>query len=317
MGRAPDQQRDDLSDAASSRADALTLNEEELPTYDTAAPANPEAPVVDEKGNSAVGPTVDAPFRFPENDLPTYATATNSRKPIAIPQTSPCATAPFLDSWSPDLLAYGITEESFTSFLSTLSAFVSAKVSQQALQHATDIGNSLGTHQRQYANNVKKSVKHIGNSAKSLNPFGVLGGTIALTVGAASHLVTSVVTAPASIIKKPRTPRERALAYLAAANKDWFQVRGLQAMLLDTNEMATELTISAHEIVDAGGVLGRDNPQVLANGLERWLAPLHIRDQQAAAELAESSRAAGKRSWRPQLQLGLATLWLILVSERH
>ncbi|PIA91574.1 hypothetical protein CB0940_09360 [Cercospora beticola] len=317
MGRAPEQQRDDLSDAASSRADALTLNEEELPTYDTAAPAHSGTPIIDEKRSSAAGPTVEAPFRFPEADLPTYDTATSGRKLIAIPQTSPSATAPFLDSWSPDLLACGITEESFSSFLSTLSAFVSAKVSQQVLQHATDIGNSLGNHQKQYANNVKKSVKRIGNSAKSFNPFGVLGGTIALTVGAASHVVTSVVTAPTSIIKKPRTPRERAFAYLAAANKDWFQARGLQAMLLDTNELAAELTITAHEIVDAGGVAGRDSPQVLANGLEKWLAPLHIRDQQAAAELAESSRTAGKRTWRPQLQLGLATLWLVLVYERQ
>ncbi|KAM3417672.1 hypothetical protein BST61_g5908 [Cercospora zeina] len=311
MGRASEQRKDDFSDAASSRADALTLNEEDLPAYDAAAHTASDQ-LIDEKRNAHAGPTVDAPFRFPD-DLPTYATATGNQKRIAIPQTSPCPTSPFLDSYSPDLLAYGITEESFSAFLTTLSAFVSAKVSQQAMQHATDIGNSLGDFQKQYANNVKKSARRIGSSAKSFNPLGVLGGSIALTVGAASHVVTSIVTAPTSILRKPRTPRERAVAYLAAANKDWFQARRLQAMLLDTNELSTEPVTPAHELVDAGGLEGRDDPQVLANALGTWVAPLHVRQRQAAAEFAETRGAAGKRPWRPQLQLGLATLWLVLV----
>lgn len=311
--------RDDVSDTASSQAEVMTLNDEDLPTYEDDASASARRPVADEKRgygrDDTPTMTVDSPFHFPESDLPTYAAAGDIKKPIAIPQTSPIATAPFLDCYSPDLLAYGITEDSFFAFLTTLSAFVSAKVSQQALQHASDVASSIGSFHKDYANNVKRFVKNIGNSAKHFNPFGVVGGTIGLTVGAATHVIGSVFNAPISMLQKPQTPRQRALTYLAAANKDWFHARGLHALLLNTKELATNLGISVGAILDAGHELGDGSPEAVCRALRKWIAPISVRKQEQIEGGPESSNAAAKRLSQSQVQLADRTLWLLLVHD--
>lgn len=303
--------RDDISETASSRAEVLTLNEEQLPDYNNATPAFSNTPAVAEKDQTAV-PTVDNPFVFPTTDLPPYAEAAVSKKPIAIPQTSPSPTAPFLDAYSRDLLAYGVTEQSFSAFLSTLSAFTSAKVSQKALQHASDVAVSMSNYQKEYATRVKRSVKNIGNSAKHLNPFGVIGGTLGFIVGAATHVVSSILSTPARMLQKPQTPRQRALTYLAAANKDWFLQRGLHASLVDTKELAIGLDTSIDSIVQAAGRASSDSPNLILSSLEKWLAPIRAQETTLDTSVPESSKAGAEKLWRPQLQLGSQTLWLVL-----
>ena len=311
--------RDDISDTASSRAEVMTLNDEDLPIYEDEDSSSARRPVADEKRSYGQDErrtiTVDSPIHFPESDLPTYAASDTKKKPIAIPQTNPIATAPFLDCYPRDLLAYGITEESFSSILTTLSAFVSAKASQQAVQHASDVANSIGSFHKDYANNVKQSVKNIGNSAKRFNPFGVVGGTIGLTVGAATHLVGSVFNAPISMLQKPQTPRQRALAYLTAANKDWFHARGLHALLLDTRELANNLGVPVGAILNAGHDQEDERPEVVCRALERWIAPVDVRKQEQLGDMPESSNAAAKRLSQSQLQLADRTLWLLLVHD--
>ncbi|EME82125.1 uncharacterized protein MYCFIDRAFT_77585 [Pseudocercospora fijiensis CIRAD86] len=231
------QDRDDLSDAASSRAEEQTLHGDDLPSYEDAQPDGASKGLPREKDVQAdatskdlakeknangepIGPTASAPFNFPNAELPTYtlAAANAINKPLAIPQVSPGPSAPLLAAYPTNLINYGIPPDSWYSFLNTTSAFLSANVSKQALHHAADVGHAMGDFQKQYANHVKKSVKAMGKSAKSFNPFGVFGGFVGLTVGAASHVVGSVMSAPFSAMKKPQTPRQRALAYLATAN---------------------------------------------------------------------------------------------------
>ncbi|USW51347.1 hypothetical protein Slin15195_G046660 [Septoria linicola] len=305
-------ERDDISETASSRAEVLTLNEEQLPDYNNATPAFSNSPAVAEKSDQTAVPTVVNPFVFPTTDLPPYAEAAVSRKPIAIPQTSQSPTAPFLDAYARDLLAYGVTEQSFSAFLSTLSAFTSAKVSQKALQHASDVAVSMGNYQKEYATRVKRSVKNIGNSAKHLNPVGVIGGALGLTIGAATHVASSILSTPGRLLQKPQTPRQRALTYLAAANKDWFWQRGLHASLVDTKELAIELDTSIESIVQTGRRASSDRPNVILSSLEKWLAPVHAQETTLDTSVPESSTAGATRLWQPQLQLGSQTLWLVL-----
>ncbi|KAF7191729.1 hypothetical protein HII31_06774 [Pseudocercospora fuligena] len=323
--------RDDLSDAASSRAEEQTLAGDDLPSYEVAQPnassrdypeekrteldpASKDYPKEKNVDGQPIGPTASAPFNTPNSELPSYTTAAAStiNKPLAIPQVSPGSTAPLLAAYPTNLINYGIPPDSWYSFLNTTSAFLSANVSKQALHHAADVGHAMGDFQKQYANNVKKSVKAMGKSAKSFNPFGVFGGFVGLTVGAASHVVGSVISAPLSAIKKPQTPRQRALAYLATANLDWFHSRGLHALLCDSRELSLELNIDVQDLLHRASQSEKSAEQMKA--LSEWIGEVHVdeKDEESSMSSAGPSSKAGKQPSRTQLQLGQDTLWLVL-----
>ncbi|KXT01472.1 hypothetical protein AC578_9530 [Pseudocercospora eumusae] len=308
--------RDDLSDAASSRAEEQTLAGDDLPSYEEAQPdaSSKDYPKEKNANGKPIGPTASAPFNFPDSELPKYTTAASTiNKPLAIPQVSPRSTAPLLAAYPTNLINYGIPPDSWYSFLNTTSAFLSANVSKQALHHAADVGHAMGDFQKQYANNVKKSVKAMGKSAKSFNPFGVFGGFVGLTVGAASHVVGSVVSAPLSAIKKPQTPRQRALAYLDTANLDWFHSRGLHALLCDSRELSLELNISVEDLLHRASQSEKSSEQM--NALSEWIGEVHVdeRDEEFSLNSAGPSSKASKQPSRTQLQVGQDTLWLVLV----
>jgi hypothetical protein len=148
---------DDLSDAASSHAEERTLNDEPLPSYNEASTSSSQhLPPPSEKSAARSqsshdpelhsvpqGPTIADPFAFPPHELPSYPDVNAIQRPLAIPQMAPSAAAPFLLAYPIALLSFGIPEESWRSFVETLSAFLSAKVSQQAVHHAADIASKM------------------------------------------------------------------------------------------------------------------------------------------------------------------------------
>ncbi|KAG5913118.1 hypothetical protein E4U42_001447, partial [Claviceps africana] len=122
-------------------------------------------PSHDEPAGASRGgmPTLDSPFTFPTSDLPPLppysvdakaeaeagpgpgpSSSSSSEKPMAIPQLAPDSASPFLPAYPPGLLAHGITQQAWRSFLDTLSAFLTAKVSDRAVAHAGDLAKSLG-----------------------------------------------------------------------------------------------------------------------------------------------------------------------------
>jgi hypothetical protein len=205
------------------------------------------------------GPTAESPFNFPSgpppafNSIPTAASSSSAapfHRPIAIPQTLPDKTAPLLEAYAPPLLEYGITPESWRAFLTTMSAFLAAKVSQQALSHAADMGRHFTNVPKRFGQGTVDHTKSVGNPirdrAKSGNyvgaAMGVVHGAISLPVGTAFRAVGSVLSLPGAAIgavtHKPQKPKERAAAYAAAANEKWLGVRGLRALFVDTEELA-------------------------------------------------------------------------------
>ncbi|PWY66357.1 hypothetical protein BO94DRAFT_629075 [Aspergillus sclerotioniger CBS 115572] len=237
-------------------------------------------------------PTADSPFNFPPGPSSKRTSASASISSthlthlthlIAIPQTTTTPTAPFLDAYSPSLLQYGITPSSWRGFLTTLSAFLAARVSEKALSHAADMGRhimsgpkrfALGTrdHARSIRTNIQGAAKE-GNYVKAA--FGVVGGAIRLPVGTALRAVGATVSLPGGAVRavtqKPQTPRERAAAYAAAATEKWLMDRGLRAEVVDTGVWRV-------------------------GALEGWVAPLEV--------------FTGST-----LVLGVESLWLVVLEE--
>lgn len=324
---------DDLSDAASSRIEQQSLHGDELPSYEDAKPDSghgkypaekselPNEKIEETTAENTVGPTASAPFNFPTDEIPTLIAPKDIKRPFAIPQINPARTAPLLSAYPTDLIHYGIPPDSWYSFLKTTSAFLSANVSKQALHHAADVGNAMGDFQKQYANNVKQSVKAMGKSAKRFNPFGVVGGFIGLTVGAAGHIVGSIASAPLSAMRKPQTPRERALAYLATANLEWFHQRGLHALLCNTKELSTQIFNEQPETFLETAWTG-ETPAQQMDALGIWISQVQLDDTERPAPSSRMnepgpSSSAGKRTETPQLQLSSSTLWLVLLQEKE
>ncbi|KAM6535937.1 hypothetical protein FALCPG4_005462 [Fusarium falciforme] len=260
-----EKEREHLANKAPEEGDAP-------PAYETGEPSSareivspPPPAAAGESSKAAMRPTADAPFNFPEDGpLPTYSEASSSKQPpIAIPQESPTPTAPFLNAYPPALLSHGITQEAWSSFLDTMSAFLTAKVGERAINHAGDIAKKVGQRPTSYVKNVvshTKSVgKNIGDNAKRGNiigaAFGVIGGAISIPVGAALGAVGTVVSLPAhtiaAVTRKPKTPAERAVAYVTVANKDWFNKRGLHASLVNTEQLSEVLGVSVKAVLEA------------------------------------------------------------------
>lgn len=287
--------------AEAGRKNAANSTENEpLPAYEVedartpstlpeiSLPATPST--LPESYSPAIGPSVSSPFNFPTTDLPAYSDPAPTQRPIAIPQRWPEPSAPFLTVYAPVLLNYGIPAKSFHSFLDTLSAFLTAKVSKRAISHASDIAASVGRVPKQLGKDLVAQAKDTGrviaSSAKKGNPVGVVGGlivgTLGLTVGAAMRTVNSILSLPATAAMaaaNPKTPRGRAELYIATANRDWFGPRGLNARLLDTAELTNLLGIAASGfLIAAGPAVSTGNTDEKMKALGRWIADVEVRD---------------------------------------
>ncbi|KXJ91362.1 hypothetical protein Micbo1qcDRAFT_163059 [Microdochium bolleyi] len=281
---------DSSAASSSGRQDSSGVTSFPAPPPFTAPPASsspaPSGSIIESKASlaaaerargepSATGPTADAPFNFPSDaTLPPYspadagagpdATPTSAAPrhlPVLIPQVRPRADSPFLAAYSQDLLRYGIPRDTWLSFVDTLSAFLTANVSEKAISHAADIGRQLGDVPTDLGRSVADSAKHFGRdikrSAMKGNIFGmatnIVGGAIGLTVGLPLKLAASATSLPAraamAVLTPPQTPRERATAYALVANGEWFGQRGLKAQILDSQQVAELLGISMDDLL--------------------------------------------------------------------
>ncbi|VUC36159.1 unnamed protein product [Clonostachys rosea] len=293
--------------SSSSAAAAPHPNEEPLPAYDAS--------------EAAGVPTVNAPFQFPADDeLPAYSAAAKSAegsssssphktvpnpRPIAIPQEKPDAASPFLNAYAPHLLTYGIPEQTWRSFLETLSAFLAAKVSDRAVGHAADIARDIGEGPKNLgkgiASHAKSVGKNIASQAKRGNvigaAFGVIGGAISIPVAGALATVGTVVSLPGhtigALVKKPQTPYQRAVAYVAVANKKWFTRRGLHAVLAHSPELEHLLGLPTGTLVQKAQADGAPSAAIQLQALHDHITAVLVPE-------------------KASLELSAGTLWLVL-----
>ncbi|KAL7925383.1 hypothetical protein ACQKWADRAFT_283853 [Trichoderma austrokoningii] len=273
---------------------------------------------------SALVPTVTSPFNFPKYSKdgssatdaspPVYdnigasssSSSSAAPRPIAFPQVSPSPDAAFLPAYAPVLLSYGITEQTWRSFLNTISAFLTATVSDRALSHATDVAAHIGENPKNLGRNVIAQAKSIGKNvsrdARKGNIFGaavgLIGGTIALPISTAFGIVGTTLSLPGSAIgavtKKPRTPHERAATYAAVANAEWLHRRGLHAHLFDSAGLAHLLAEPVDSFLSRAWETKGVDAAVQMRALEPLVAGLEV-DEAAS------------------LQLKMQTLWLVLI----
>ncbi|KAK7970172.1 hypothetical protein PG996_001393 [Apiospora saccharicola] len=275
------------------------------------------SPGAAELPNSTVsdsGPTPSEPFNFPTGGVlpPSYSPPTPSggQRPIAIPQSSPDKAAPFLQAYPPSLLSYGIPKNTWESFVKTTNAFLTAKVGNQAVQHAADMGRKISDLPKRYSKDTVAQAKQIrrdvSDQAKKGNyiaaSVGAIGGSIALPVGTALRIAGAAVMLPmtlmGSIAAKPKTPRERAAAYVAAANGKWFHGRGLDARLLDSEELAEAVGLPPGHLADLAREHRKGGAQAQMAALGGWIADVEV----GAAESIVT------------LDWGARTLWLVVLS---
>ncbi|KAJ6788513.1 hypothetical protein PWT90_01627 [Aphanocladium album] len=298
----------------------------------------PEAyPASDNRESHAAAsmPTVEDPFNFPTDEaLPAYSATDSSvpptfsdgagpssaaaapppagtagrasLKPIAIPQVVPDASSPFLTAYPPCLLSRGITEQSWNSFLDTVSAFLTAKVGAKAVSHAGDMAKDFAEDTTNLGKNIAKHGKHLGKDiakhAKRGNIFGVaatlISGVVTLPVMTALGAVGTIARLPGAAVgavkKKPKTPAERVNAYNVVANEKWFHQRGLHVQLVDTPGLAHVLELPTTQLL----AVARSGKEGSALGMLQAL-DLHIESLKIPAE--------------PTLGLSEKSLWLVLV----
>lgn len=262
----------------------------------SSAPAEQQpAPAYQRDSKAPAAPTLESPFTFPsEADLPAYTAASAAQEtqlPVAIPQTRATASSPLVQAFPPSVLGHGIPEGTWLSFLETMSAFLTAKIGDRAVSHAGDMAQRFTAHSVGVGKHVLDHAKGVGKSMgpklKRGNIIGVVGGVISVPVVGAFGVVRAVVGLPGSavgaIVKKPRTPAQRAAAYAAVANKKWLHARGLHAQLLDTSELAQCLGVSASDLLRSSG--GSPAAAQLA-GLADRIAPLEVQPGNEALELS-------------------------------
>lgn len=330
QGAAKPQETEDLPSYAEASAASFATAESSA-SASTAAPGQSSGQHQHQHHHQPVGPTVASPFDFPsqEESPPLYSEhkRTSIHKPIAIPQAQPTPTSAFLPAYAPSLLTYGIPASSWSSFLETMSAFLQAKVSDRALAHAADIGRDLGSVPKSFGKSVASHAKSIGHnisdSAKRGDfagaARGIIGGTISLPVATAFGAVGATLRLPGSVVsaatKKPHTPRERAEAYIAVANKDWFLPRGLDARLLDTAQLG--------ELVGAGGGgAGEGGSSSSGGGSGRGERLVEVarsaKDSVAVRQLSTLGAYIAELEVLQSavtLEVELKTLWLVLVQK--
>lgn len=278
----------------------------------------PAVPSYDE-ATGAVRPTVDSPpFNFPAatttHHLPPSYEATppgpfKQEKPIAIPQiiapgpAAAAAASPFISAYPPSLLARGITEQAWLSFLDTVSALLTAKASDRAVAHAADVARSLGSPPANYgrglASHARTAGRQIARDAKRLNLLavaaGVVGAAASIPVHAALGAVHTVLAMPstalAAVSRSPRTPLQRAATYSAVASQEWLNPRGLHAVLLDTRQLADMVRVSADTLLDVaaeGGRSGGGGAAGTMGALEAHLEKLSVIEEKTVLLSAQS-----------------------------
>ncbi|KAH7027579.1 uncharacterized protein B0I36DRAFT_327400 [Microdochium trichocladiopsis] len=315
---------------------------------------------------AAAGPTAAEPFNFPSDaTLPPYSPAdtgagpghgagsppssTSGQLPIVIPQVRSRADSPFLSAYSQDLLRYGIPQDTWLSFVDTLSAFLTANVSEKALSHAADIGRQISDVPTDLGRSIADSAKSVGRgiaqSAKKGNIFGVatglVGGAIGLTVGTGLKLAASATTLPGkaaiAVMSPPQTPGERAAAYALVANGKWLGQRGLMAQVLNSMQVAQLLGVSMEKLLQdtqaaraQQGMAGNFG----AGGLSTNATPLeHLRgvvadldvpvDEDAglsptmSGKSPKASTSATKNDSKHLEELGQATIWLVVTQDKY
>lgn len=250
-------------------------------------------------------PTVSSPFDFPsDSDLPPYEppiASPGSQKPIAIPQVKPDPAVPFVPVFSPALLSHGVTPDTWYPFLDTLSAFLTAKVSDRAISHAGDMAKHLAENPKNLGNSLLSQTKGFGKtiakSAKSGNVIGAatqtIGAAISIPVSGAVGLVGTILALPSTaigaIVKKPKTPGQRAAAYAAVANEKWLHTRGLHATMMDSNELAHLLSISVSDLLRPAQETKDRSTYGQLEALEGRIAPVEVRNRQGFLELAPNT----------------------------
>ena len=288
-----------MSKAEEAAQDSTTSRSTAGPSS-SVVPNGPPPPAYEP--GEAVVPTVSSPFNFPSNsDLPPYEPpvgSSNNQKPIAIPQLKPDPAMPFLSVYPPSLLSHGVTQDAWRSFLDTISAFLTAKVSDRAISHAGDMAKHLTEHSKNFGKGLLTQTKQVGKGiAKSAKrgdvvgaAGGTLGGIISLPLSFAFGLAGTVLALPSSavgaIVKKPKTPGQRAAAYAAVANEKWLHSRGLHAHMLDSNELAQLLGISVTDFLSPSQQTEDRSASGQLGALECRIAPLEVKQPQATLELS-------------------------------
>lgn len=289
------------------------------------APAIPAEDGEDLPAYSAVPPkvpTVEAPFNFPDWKSPvahdpaptalassstasTSAPPPSSLRPVAFPQVYPNKTAPFLDAYAPVLLQYGIPSESWRAFLTTMSAFLTATISRQALAHAADVGRHLGKMPINTGTNIIDMVKGVGRNVQDSAAHGnVIGAAMGVVAGAMGVTISAAVqtagilaslpgTAIGAVVRKPKTPRQRAEAYAKTANAEWLVRRGLQAQLVDTAELAAMLGVPAERMLIPAPDTGDRSAAGRIRALSQYIGDLEVFEEKT-------------------VEFGRETLWLVV-----
>lgn len=260
-----------------------------------------------------VGPTIAEPFHFPTNAVPSYSALDPVRRPLAIPQFVPSPTAPFLPAYPSCLLSFGIPAESWRPFVETLSAFLSAAIGTQAVQHAADIGWQIAEAHKDWGLAQKDHVISLGRKAQRGDLFGVIGGTLGLTIGTAGHIVDSVLKFPGRLVQKPQTPRERADAYVATANRDWLNQRGLHARIVDTVQLADLADTSVDSFVRSNKRGRSVGDQLVV--LQEWIAEMDVHEVDDCRG-KPSKKTDNQRlplTVAPAIEITKKTLWLTLL----
>ncbi|KAI0974511.1 hypothetical protein F4678DRAFT_379377 [Xylaria arbuscula] len=268
-----------------------------------------------------------------------YPSSSSSSTPsfLAIPQVAAKATAPFPAAYNrPFLLRRGVTQDAFTSFLATLSAFLTASVSERALTHAQDVGRSLNDVPKRLTQDTFAYAKTVGRRAEARARKGnfigagvaALAGAVTIPVVGAVHVAGAALRLPAAVggglAKKPLSPRERADAYLAVAQKDWFGQRGLTVSLCTTVELLRRIDPYAAAAAgsSSGLALGLDNENEAAvrklvdlahrtweGGPAGQLQALQSEFGLAPLEIATDDKVKF-------LDIGAGTLWLFLTEAQ-
>ncbi|TPX11562.1 uncharacterized protein E0L32_007773 [Thyridium curvatum] len=258
-------------------------------------------------------PTAAEPFNFPSDaPCPAYSPAApdQPRRLIAIPQAAGTrkADAKFVRGYAPSLLSRGIPPQTWRAFLDTASAFLAATVSDQAVGHAADVGRHVGGVPKRWGKETASHARSVGRSIRDNarrgnlvgSAFGVIGGGIGLTVGAATRGAGALISLPfaaaSAVASRPKTPRERATAYLAVANKDWLGARGLCARLVDTAELARAVGLTPDQLLAAAQGSKESSAEAQIASLGQYVEPLEF----DGAEM---------------LQLGVNTLWLVVTFD--
>lgn len=286
--------------------DSADRGEEPPPSYGDSTPGPSSRPSAT-SSQQPEGPTPENPFNFPPSeDLPSYTETSPSSKPAAIPQSRPDAAAAFITAYAPALLARGVTPETWHAFITTASAFLTATVSAKALAHAGDVARHLGSTPASFGKNVARNARsvggHIRDEARRGNvvgaAFGAVGGAASLTLGTVFGAVGAVTAMPATAVgavaRKPKTPRERAAVYVAVANKDWLNARGLSASILDTQELCRVAGIAdSRTLLEEAAQAKGDNAAGQLQRLGRCFCELKVGQTET-------------------LELGTKTLWLVV-----